>query len=88
MSALLLLVNLTILSELRVFVDDLDFTCTLRVNPSVVVPMKILFHEKYTSENIQILQKLAKVAKITGNPQVSAVTQCSTLITDCMYPII
>lgn len=44
--------------------------CTPSVNPSVMVPMKNLFHdEKYTGENIQILQRLAKEARITGNPQ-------------------
>ena len=76
------------LSELRVFTDESDSTRTPRMNPSVVVPMKILFHdEKYTGENIQILQKLAKEAKITGNPQVSAVTpqQCTTLMTDILF---
>ena len=51
-----------------------DSNSNVRVSPSLVVPMKILFHnEKYTSENIQILQKLAKEAKITGNPRVSAI---------------
>ena len=42
-----------------------------RVKPSVVIPMKILFHdEKYTDENILILQKLVKDAKMTGTPPV------------------
>lgn len=87
MCALLLLVNLTICPS-YVFTDESDSTRTPRMNPSVVVPMKILFHdEKYTGENIQILQKLAKEAKITGNPQVSAVTpqQCTTLMTDILF---
>ena len=57
------------LSELCVFINDPS--TGPRVKPSVVIPMKILFHdEKYTDENILILQKLAKDAKMTGTPQV------------------
>ena len=69
MFALLLLMNLMIYLELCVFIDNPN--TGPRVKPSVVVPMKILFHdEKYTDENILILQKLAKDAKMTGIPQV------------------
>ena len=59
------------LSELCVFIDDLN--TGPRVKLSVVIPMNVLFHdEKYTDENILILQKLAKDAKMTGIPQVCA----------------
>ena len=60
------------LTELRVLVDP---NSAPRVKPSVVIPMKILFHdEKYADENILILQKLAKDVKMTGIPQVSLLT--------------
>ena len=55
------------LCDLRPFIDDPN--SGPRVQPSVVLPMKILFHdEKYTSENILILQRLAKDAKMSGTP--------------------
>ena len=57
------------LHELRPFVEDPN--SGPRVQPSIVLLMKILFHdENYTSENILILQRLAKNAKLLGTPQV------------------
>ena len=66
------------LTELQVFVDNPNFAP--RVKPSVVIPMKILFHdEKYTDENILILQNLAKDVKMTGIPLVSMLAYIATL---------
>ena len=41
------------------------------VYKSRIVPMKLLFRdEKYTNENIQILQQYSRECNLTGSPQV------------------
>ena len=62
--------NFSTFSDLKKFVPD-----EAPLHPVVkteVIPMKILFRdEKYISETIEILTKLAEDAKLCGEPQVS-----------------
>ena len=47
------------------------FSDPFAVHKSIVVPMKVLFKdEKYTDENIQILQEYSRECNLTGSPQV------------------
>ena len=56
-------------SNLRHFVAIPDRSSS--VYKSRIVPMKLLFRdEKYTNENIQILQQFSRECNLTGSPQV------------------
>ena len=56
-------------SDLRQFVVSPDRSSA--VHKSTVIPMKLLFKdEKYTDDNIQILQEYSRECNLTGSPQV------------------
>ena len=56
-------------SNLRQFVVSPDRSSA--VHKSTVIPMKLLFKdEKYTDDNIQILQEYSRECNLTGSPQV------------------
>ena len=56
-------------SNLRQFVVSPDRSSA--VHKSTVIPMKLLFKdEKYTDDNIQILQECSRECNLTGSPQV------------------
>ena len=56
-------------SNLRQFVVSPDRSSA--VHKSRVIPMKLLFKdEKYTDDNIQILQQYSRECNLTGSPQV------------------
>ena len=55
-------------SDLRQFVVSPDRSSA--VHKSTVIPMKLLFKdEKYTDDNIQILQEYSRECNLTGSPQ-------------------
>lgn len=57
------------LSGLKKFVAKVDQGSA--VHTSTIVPMKLLFKdEKYTDDNIQILQEYSTECNLVGNPQV------------------
>ena len=56
-------------SNLRQFVVSPDRSSAM--HKSRVIPMKLLFKdEKYTDDNIQILQQYSRECNLTGSPQV------------------
>ena len=72
--------------DLKQFVPD--ETPLHPVVKTEVVPMKVLFRdEKYVSETIGILTDIAKDAQLSGQPQVSLITQtCSNIcMSSCMW---
>ena len=68
-TAQILVAEFPTFSNLRQFVATPDRSSA--VHKSTVVPMKLLFKdEKYTDENIQILQEYSRECNLTGSPQV------------------
>ena len=68
--------------NLSKFVASLDQSSA--VHNSTIVPMKLLFKdEKYTDDNIQILQEYITECNLAGNPQVCSILKVIYLYTYC-----